>query len=228
MFLHLVINSEVLLLISGNWLLALLLTLLDTSLGKLKSTDHENESGFLYYLKLSPCCVKCKIAWPRIAKVSSSSGSWRSDQISPWRSVTCLSTQPPSLPHCLPPSFPSSKHPLTNQWSSNSVSDMRWALRMQQKTRQSSYPCNKIGSMIKLFFYLCKCAVCFCGFFYTISNHQILMVSFAFSLSQHTWNCKLTHKEDSEGKGRTLFNRIPWCELFILAFPYLYNDGVIR
>lgn len=146
--------------------------------------------------------------------------------------VSHLSFHPTSFSSSLSPSLSSiiqaSKHLLTNQWSSNSVSDMRWALRMQQKTRQSSYPCNKIGSMITLFFYLCKCAVCFCGFFYTISNHQILMVSFAFSLSQHTWNCKLTHKEDSEGKGRTLFNRIPWCELLILAFPHLYNDRVTR
>ena len=147
--------------------------------------------------------------------------------------VSHLSFHPTSFSSSLSPSLSSiiqaSKYPLTNQWSSISVSDTRWALRMQQRTRQSSYPCNKIGSMIMLFFYLCKRAVCFCFcFFYTISNHQILMASFAFSLSQHTRNCKLTHKEDSEGKGRTLFSSIPWCELFILAFLHLYNEGVTR
>lgn len=68
----------------------MLLTLLGTALGNLKSTDHENETGFLMLPDMKPllfriikkrvyCCFHSEIGWPRIAKVSCSSGNERTD-----------------------------------------------------------------------------------------------------------------------------------------------------
>lgn len=67
-----------------------LLTLLGSSLGNLKSTDHENETGFIMLpdtksllfgiiTKCGYCCVHSEIARPRIAKVSCSSGNEGTD-----------------------------------------------------------------------------------------------------------------------------------------------------
>ena len=145
MALHSVIDSVVLLVITGGRLLALLWTLRDTSRGNLKSTDQEKEGGGFIFpeTKSLLCSIQDSTAQNCQGQLflrqveNRPSFSWELSLFAPYLL--------PFLSVFLP--LPSSSYPLTRQRPSMPKSDPRGAPR----TSQSSCPCNKLGSMMTLF-----------------------------------------------------------------------------